>query len=361
MTALFLRASRRFNEYVVIAVLLLIVCLAHFGAAYAGTTDPTPSQMVSAIKRAHIEGIAAGDPNLAARFVLYRLYASGPPVYGAHPGSGYFSLSNVRYLTVNGQHLVLFSYTNGGNAGWQDFAFFVGSLNYAGELPFMGRNARYQSVGSNLVIRLHTLRGSDPMCCPSGPWRTVATLSANAHGLFTVTPNPAATPSTRIASVGAASPAHPSGASAVVRQFYAWYMKIQNHSGEARTTDYLAPVRGLFDDRLYWLLKEADSDHPGSKPRYGMECSLDANPFGLGQMYSRIWSFTVGAPTKQGDTLVVPVTLFLGHTSPGGAGKITAIVKDEAGAYKIYDINDFESHRQFLEKLARDPNCAWPK
>lgn len=352
---------RRFNEYVVIAILLLVVCLKHFGVAYAGATDPTPSQIVAAIKRAHIEGIAAGDPSLASHFVVY--HAGGPSpggfdLYGPHPGDSgdAFNLSSVRYLTVNGQHLVLFRYVQGNDA-WQDFAFFVGSLNYAGELPVVGPNDSYQSVGSNLVIRLHTLRGSDHMCCPSGPWRTIATLSANADRLFTVTPNPAATPSTRIVSAGAASPAHPSSASAVVRQFYAWYMKILEDNKERG--DYLAPVKGLFDDRLYWLLKQENTDHPGSKNR-GMQCSLDEDPFGSGQV-GRIWSFTVGASIARGSALVVPVTLFVGFTSPGGPNKITAIVKDEAGAYKIYDINDHGGLRQGLEGFARNPNCAWSK
>ena len=132
--------------------------------------------------------------------MLYRCcgsYASGPPVYGAHPDDpgDHFDLSHVTYVTVNGEHLVLFRYVQG-NAVWQDFAFFVGSLNYAGALPVIGPNNRYQPVGPNLVIMLHTLQGSDAMCCPSGPWRTVATLSANSHGLFT----PSSTPSPGVAS-----------------------------------------------------------------------------------------------------------------------------------------------------------------
>lgn len=186
---------RRFNEFVLLAVLVLVASLMHFDPARAGTTDPTPSQVVSAIKRAHIQGIAAGNPSLASRFVLYRCCgssASAPPVYGPHPGEDgeYFSLSRVVHVTVNGQHFVLFRYVEG-NAVWRDFAFFVGSLNYAGELPVVGPSNRYQSVGSNLLIKLHTMQGSDPMCCPSGPWVTVATFSANAHGLFAVTSSPA--------------------------------------------------------------------------------------------------------------------------------------------------------------------------
>lgn len=175
--------------------------------------------------------------------------------------------------------------------------------------------------------------------------------------------------SAQIESVGAASPAHPSSASAVVRQFYAWYMKmLETHSynGGAFGADYLAPVRGLFDERFYWLLKQENENHPGSKAR-GMECSLDENPFVLGQGLGRLVGFTVGSPIAQSNAIVVPVTLFMSsppaYARPGFPRKITAIVKDEGGAYKIYDIESDPQFldRQFLEKLARDPDCAWPK
>ncbi len=177
---------RRFNKY--IAVLLLVVAQAHFCAAFADTADPTPSQIVSAIKRAHIEGTAAGNPGLASGFVVYRCCGglpSGADVYGPYPGApgDHFSLSGVKYLTVNGQHLVLFQYVEG-NSTWKEFAFFVHSLNYAGELPG-GPNIEYQPVGRNLVVSLHTMRTGDAFCCPSGPRRTIAILSANSHGLFT--------------------------------------------------------------------------------------------------------------------------------------------------------------------------------
>ena len=168
--------------------------------------------------------------------------------------------------------------------------------------------------------------------------------------------------SAQIESVGAASPAHPSSASAVVRQFYAWYMKMPKKYGSAFGTDYLAPARGLFDDRLYWLLKQENKNHPGSKPR-GMECSLDADPFGLGNGPQRLMGFTLGAPIAQNNAVVVPV--FLGGFTPGppvSRPKITAIVRDEGGAYKIYDISAYGALlRQGLESQARDPNCAWPK
>lgn len=224
-----------FSNHVVIVTLLLAICSARFSVAYAGATDPTPSQIVSAIKRAHIEGIAAGDPSLASRFVVYRCCEaspSGDDVYGAHPGDSgdHFDLSHVVYITVNGEHLVLFRYV-AGNSVWKDFAFFVGSLNYAGALPVIGPNNKYQTVGPNLVIRLHTLQGSDAMCCPSGPWVTIATFSANSGGLFASTPNPTATRATQIESVGSASPAHPTGAAV---------------SASAATTAQRAAVAALF-------------------------------------------------------------------------------------------------------------------
>lgn len=153
-----------------------------------------------------------------------------------------------------------------------------------------------------------------------------------------------------------------------MQQFYAWYTKkLEDHSGGVfADPNYLDPVRDLLDDRLYWLLKQEGINHPGSTPRYAMECEPSENPFGLGQMYSRIWSFAVGAAIGRGNAVVVPVTLFLGgteagHGPPGAASKITVVVKDEAGTYKIYDINEDGSQRQDLEKRAHDPNCAWPK
>lgn len=358
-------AMRRLNECIVFVVLLLVVCLSPFGVAYAGTTDPTPSQIVSAIKRAHIEGIAAGDPSLASRFVLYRCcgsYASGPPVYGAHPDDpgDHFDLSHVMYVDVNGQHLVLFRYVQGNDA-WRDFAFFVGSLNYAGQLPVVGPNNRYQTVGPNLVVRLHTLQGSDAMCCPSGPWRTIATLSANSHGLFAVTADASGTPTTRTASVGAASPAHPTGAGSVVQQFYTWLIPNQGSAD-------LASESGLFDDRFYWLLKQENLDHPGSKPGY--ECARVGTPdFGLLNGLASLSSFTLGAPIARGNAIAVPVTLFFRPMNAKNMtaavvskNNITVIVKNEGGAYKIYDINDGgDLQRQDLERFAHDPNCMWPK
>lgn len=198
---------RRFNEGAAIAVLLLVVCLMHFGAAYASTTDPTPAQIVNAIKRAHIEGIAARDPNIASHFIVYG------NLYGPHPGdpADAFSLCCVKYLIVNGQHLVLFRYVNG-NSAWQDFAFFVGSLNYAGELPVAGPNTEYQSVGQNLIISLHTMRSGDAYCCPSGPMRTIAIFSADSHGLFTSTPTTTPTPAT----ASAATSAHTAAVAALI-------------------------------------------------------------------------------------------------------------------------------------------------
>jgi hypothetical protein len=146
--------------------------------------------------------------------------------------------------------------------------------------------------------------------------------------------------------VGAASPAHPTGASAVVRQFYTLYMHKQD----------LAPERGLLDDRLYWLLKQESSDHPGYKFHGIGECYGDSDPFGLGQNAQFYKSFTLGTPIAQGNAVVVPVLL-----SPTSGQHLTAIVKDEGGTYKIYDINDHGGLRQELEGYARNPNCHWPQ
>jgi ABC-type spermidine/putrescine transport system permease subunit II len=73
------------NENVVIAALLLAACLTHFTAASADTTNPATGQIVSAIKRARIEGIAAGNPSLASRFVVYRCCGASPSgIIAAH-------------------------------------------------------------------------------------------------------------------------------------------------------------------------------------------------------------------------------------------------------------------------------------
>lgn len=188
-----------------------------------------------------------------------------------------------------------------------------------------------------------------------------AEMLASANSLFpakfTPAPNPTATPPSQNEPVGTVSAGHTVGASAVVRQLYAWI--VSNPSRDSWQAEGYAPVRGLFDDRFYWLLNQEGADHPGSKPRYGMECEPDASPFIQVQKDSRIWSFMVGAPIAQGNAVVVPVTLFWGHGS-GEAFKITAIVEEEAGAYKIYDIKRGGSDRQALERQAHDPNCAWP-
>lgn len=157
----------------------------------------------------------------------------------------------------------------------------------------------------------------------------------------------------------------------VARQFYGWYATAP-HDRPPFTGAVPEPVRELLDPQLYRMLRQERADHPHAKPRFGYECALDADPFGLGNGGAVLSRAAVGTPKPWGQLTLVPVRLFLSmprRTASSGPGYAVALLMtNEGGSAKIYDFGDRSPTgayqfglRSELTRMAHDPRCGWTR
>lgn len=147
-------------------------------AAVRADSNAAPSRLIHAITAAHLRPAPL-------RFTLFR-GLNGKAYYGAAPDTTLaFDLSDTQQLVLDGRRFTVVTFQNGGTGrDWQMYAFFAGSLRYAGEIPVYRPDLQRLVTNGTLIIRRRELRARDALCCPTGPWKTLVRLRANERGLY---------------------------------------------------------------------------------------------------------------------------------------------------------------------------------
>jgi hypothetical protein len=153
-----------------------------------------------------------------------------------------------------------------------------------------------------------------------------------------------------------------------VQRFYDWYQRnpvAQNRFSKSSWE----PVRPLFEPLFFSMIRQEQTKDFGR----GLECALDANPFGLGQAGGNIVHFFLEPTVARGDDVVIPVRLYIAGgkaTAPGAPpyqNHVAFVLKRMSGRYRIVDFIDGYggkyqgSLRSELLRMARDPICRWTR
>jgi hypothetical protein len=150
----------------------------------AAVLQPAQQQLVEAIQYAGLEKqYQTGNQ----QFQVFD--SDGMTFYGprSNDPSFAFNLSSLQSLTLGGQTFTLVVFQNGVDGGGNEvYAFFANPMRLAGKIPGGTRYSSREIVGDTLVVKIHNLNANDPLCCPAGPWTTLAELRANANGLYEV-------------------------------------------------------------------------------------------------------------------------------------------------------------------------------
>lgn len=114
-----------------------------------------------------------------------------------------------------------------------------------------------------------------------------------------------------------------SGATTVVRKLYDWYLSLHGN-----VDPHFAQARAWFDPGLYALLQKAYWRNAHR------QLTLDFDPYANAQW--EVGSYSLGVPQTSGGMTAVPVTVRLAG-QPNGKTHLTVMVKQEGGAYVIYN------------------------
>ena len=118
-----------------------------------------------------------------------------------------------------------------------------------------------------------------------------------------------------------------SGATAVLKQLYNWYLRQPNHEW----TRHIAQVKPLFDPRLYTMFVTVLHSEANKR-----EAIIDFDPL-VNAQWDAV-SYALGAPQMKTNGVNVPVTLKLSGRGTTRTNLTAVLHKNSAGHYVIYNL-----------------------